>query len=154
MKTTLIVVGIVIIAISVMLFAKACNLANNMINDGVKTTQKEFSPSMLLKKYEWFKDAVAQCDQKLATLNMYTSRFSSMKSSYNNESRSKWSREDKEQWNVWESEYLGVKASYNDLASQYNANMAKFNYAFCNVGQLPAGATEPLPREFKPYLNN
>jgi len=29
--------------------------------------------------------------------------------------------------------------------------MAKFNWAFANVGELPKGADRPLPREFKPY---
>ena len=37
------------------------------------------------------------------------------------------------------------------LAAEYNAQMAKFNWAFTNQGKLPAGATEVLPREFKPY---
>jgi hypothetical protein len=45
-----------------------------------------------------------------------------------------------------------MKYSFNQLAADYNAQMAKINYAFCNVGQLPQGATTPLPREYKPYI--
>ncbi len=123
-----------------------------MANDGLETTKKQFSPSELLRKYEWFKDASAACEQKLATLKVYESRFKDMKKDYGTQTRDKWSRDDREQWNVWESEYIGVKASYNDLVGEYNATMAKFNYSFCNVGTLPQGATEPLPREYKPYL--
>lgn len=131
-------------------------MASNMIDDGLKTVEQQYSPSQLLKKYEWFKDASSQCEQKLATLKTYESRFESLKSSYGIDSlkRSSWQRTDIEQWNVWESEYLGVKASYNDLSAQYNSAMVKFNYVFTNVGQLPQGADMPLPREFKPYITN
>lgn len=133
---------------------KTCSTATRVVNNGIETAYQEFKPEALLKKYEWFKDAAAQCDAKMAVLGTYESRFKSLKESYGaNVSRSSWSREDKEQWNIWESEYLGVKASYNDLAAQYNAAMVKFNYRFCNVGNLPPGATIPLPREYKPYIN-
>lgn len=77
-----------------------------------------------------------------------------MKQQYGADSlkRRNWAREDKEQWNVWQSEFLGLKASYNDLSAQYNAAMAKFNYSFCNAGQMPDGSMTPLPREYKPYI--
>jgi hypothetical protein len=67
--------------------------------------------------------------------------------------RQKWPREDREQYNVWSSEVAGVKASYNSLAAEYNAAMAKFNWRFANAGDLPKGADKPLPREFKTYVN-
>lgn len=134
---------------------RACSTADKMIDNGFNTVYDQFKPEELLRKYEWFKDASAQ-DQKRATLKSYESRFSNLKESYgvDSTSRRKWAREDKEQWNVWESEYLGMKASYNDLCSQYNAGMVKFNYAFCNAGNMPAGTTDPLPKEFKPYIDN
>ena len=133
-----------------------CNTASKFVNNGLKTAYEEFKPEELLRKYEWLKDAAAQCDAKLATLSAYEMRFKSLKPSYGSDSlkRRSWQRTDIEQWNVWESEYLGVKASYNDLVAQYNAAMVKFNYRFCNAGDLPAGATQTLPREFKPYITN
>lgn len=159
MKTSTVIIAILlffVIGIPSCLFLKGCGTASNMIDDGFKTIEKQFSPSELLKKYEWFKDASAQCEQKIATLKTYETRFKSIKQSYGLDSlkRRNWSRDDREQWNVWQSEYLGEKASYNDLAAQYNAAMVKFNYSFCNVGSLPQGASEPLPREFKPYIVN
>ncbi len=133
-----------------------CNTASKMVNNGINTAYEEFKPEELLRKYEWFKDAASQCDQKLSTLKSYEARFQSMKESYGADSlkRRNWERADIEQWNVWQSEYLGIKASYNDLASQYNAAMSKFNYRFCNAGSLPRGADIPLPRDVKPYINN
>ncbi len=65
--------------------------------------------------------------------------------------RNKWPREDREQYNLWQSEVAGIKASYNTLAAEYNAQMSKMNWRFTNVGELPKGAETPLPREFKPY---
>lgn len=127
-----------------------------MYNNGRETFYQEFKPSELLKKYEWFKDASAQCDAKLATLGTYETRFKEMRESYGEDSlkRKNWAKDDRQQWNVWESEYTGIKASYNDLASQYNASMAKFNYRFCNAGGLPEGQTQVLPREYKPYITD
>jgi len=126
----------------------------HMCDDAVEVVNKEFAPSEMLRKYEWFKDAAAQLDQKQATIQSYEGRFISMKETYAQDSlnRRAWDRTDKDQWNIWQSEYLGIKASYNDLAAQYNSAMAKFNYAFCNAGQLPQGATVPLPRQYRTYI--
>ena len=47
---------------------------------------------------------------------------------------------------------IACKAAFNSLAADYNANMAKINFAFCNIGTMPAGADIPLPREFRQYI--
>lgn len=124
------------------------------IQDAQDTAFGEFKASTLLKKYEWFKDAAAQCEAKLASLKAYEARQKSLQAAYAGDKRQAWSREDREQSNLWEQEKAGIKASYNNLAAEYNAQMSKFNYAFCNAGSLPQGATQPLPREFKPYVED
>jgi hypothetical protein len=116
-----------------------------------EVTQKEFGPSALLKKYEWFKDASAQLDKKQADIQVYQARITNMEESYLGQPRKDWARDDREQYNTWQSEVSGVKAGYNTLAADYNAQMAKFNWSFANAGQLPKGADKPLPREYKPY---
>lgn len=149
--------GIQLLLIALLLSGcRACVTADKMIDNGYKTIYDQFKPEELLRKYEWFKDASSQLDQKIATIKAYESRFKNLKESYGKDSSSRkvWDRSDKEQWNVWESEYIGLKASYNDLASTYNAAMVKFNYAFCNAGDMPQGTGTPLPREFKPYITN
>lgn len=132
-----------------------CNTGMKMQQNLQQTVYDEFKPSELLRKYEWFKNASSQLDQKKSSLEVYKDRFVELKQSYQKDSlnRSKWSREDKEQWNIWQSEYAGLKASYNDLAAQYNSAMSKFNYRFCNKGELPAGESQILPREYREYLN-
>jgi hypothetical protein len=122
--------------------------------EAAKVAHDEYGPKAMLKKYEAFKDIAAQLEAKLATIQVAEGRTKSMEESYKGKPRSEWDRTDKEQYNVWSSELSGMKASYNSLAAQYNADMAKFNYSFANTGSLPQGAERPLPREFKPYVTN
>ncbi len=122
-------------------------------NEAAKVTQQEFGPQAMLTKYEWFKDAAAQLEKKKADISVYEGRLTSMAEGYKGVERQKWARDDREQYNVWSSEVAGVKASYNSLAADYNAQMAKFNWRFANAGDLPKGAETPLPREFKAYVS-
>lgn len=120
--------------------------------EAAQVAQEEFGARAMLQKYEWFKSAAAQADANRASIQVYEARFAQLKAAYGGAPRSAWSRDDREQANLWQQEVAGTIASYNNLAADYNAQMAKFNYRFANVGDLPAGATVPLPREFKPYM--
>ena len=122
-------------------------------DEAARVTQKEFGPRAMLQKYEWFKDAASQLEKKQADITVYEARILGMDETYKSLPRQNWPREDREQYNIWSSEVAGVKASYNALASEYNAQMAKFNWSFANAGELPKGADKPLPREFKPYIS-
>lgn len=113
--------------------------------EAAQVAQEQVGPRALLKKYEWFKDAHAQLDAKRANIRVYQARLADL-DKHPSESRTR-----EETRSQWISEKAGVVASYNDLAAEYNAQMAKANYAFCNVGALPQGATEPLPRNVAPY---
>lgn len=121
-------------------------------SSAAKVAQKEFGPEAAMQKYGWFKDAAAQLDKKRADVQVYEGRLKAMEESYKTVPREKWPREDREQYNVWSSEVAGVKAGYNSLAAEYNANMAKFNWRFANIGDVPQGA-QPLPRDFPEYTN-
>jgi len=111
----------------------------------------EFGPAEMLRKYEWFKDASAQLDKLHADICVYDQRRKALLETYGETPRAQWPRDDREEWNLIESEVAGVKAAYNELASQYNAQMAKFNYRFANAGELPKGADRALPREYRNY---
>ena len=117
-----------------------------------EVADKELSAPALLAKYEWFKDASAALDKKVADITVYEARFKSLDEAYKDTPRTQWARDDRNQWSIWQSECAGIKASYNQLASEYNAQMAKINWAFTNAGELPKGATKVLPREYKTYL--
>jgi len=121
-------------------------------SEAAQVTRHEFGPKAMLRKYEWFKDAAAALDKKTADLAVYESRLRALEQAYVGVPRAKWPRDDREQMSLWQSECAGVAASHNALAADYNSQMAKMNWKFANVGDLPAGATSPLPREFKEYI--
>jgi hypothetical protein len=156
-KTILWLIGIVIFIIVVgsglSIVIRGCSLITGAVGNAGAVVQKELYPSALLKKYEWFKDASAQLDKKVADINIYETKIQNMKKDYSGQKRSAWDRTDKENMNIWEQELAGIKASYNGLSAEYNAQMSKINWAFCNRGTMPANLN-PLPREYKPYQNN
>lgn len=117
----------------------------NWFFDGAKTIQKEFAPSAMLKKYEDFKNISAAIDKKRADIDIYQQELKNMKVE---------DKDDKFYREQRKSELLGIIASHNALCEQYNSAMAKFNYSFANKGELPATNLEPLPREYKPYINS
>lgn len=131
--------------------ACAIGLVGGVATNGAQVIQKEFYPDALLRKYEWFKDASAALDKKQADIKVYQRRLTDLEHSYTGVARRQWARDDREQSSIWQSELSGVRASYNSLAADYNAEMAKFNWRFTNVGDLPRGSSTPLPREYKPY---
>ncbi len=119
--------------------------------EAAQVAKEEFGPRAMLQKYEWFKDASAILDKKQADIKVYQARINALTVDYDGVARKDWPRDDREQMSIWRSEVAGVTASYNTLSAEYNAQMAKFNWSFANAGQLPQGAANPLPREFKPY---
>jgi hypothetical protein len=111
-------------------------------SEAASVAKAEFGPKRSLEKYEWFKDAAQQLQKKDADISVYETRFKNMVDSYGLVPRTAWSREDREQWNLWQSEVAGITASYNALAADYNAQMQKFNWQY-------ADTTGGIPREYK-----
>lgn len=120
--------------------------------EAAAVVQEEFGPREALRKYSWFKDAAAALDEKRANIAVYEQRLTQLEQAYTGTPRGQWPRDEREQYSVWASECSGVRASFNSLAAEYNAQMAKFHWRFAEVGGLPQGAADPLPREFKPYV--
>ncbi len=123
------------------------------IGEAADVTKKEFGPKALLLKYEWFKNASAELDKKQADIKVYEQRVVEQDKDYAGVLKKDWPRDARETRSQWQNEVAGVKASYNSLAAEYNAQMAKFNWRFANSGELPEGATVPLPRDYKPYVS-
>lgn len=136
MKTLGWIIGFSTLAIICVSIIRSCG-------DTADTIHKEFSASALLKKYEYFKDLSAAIDKKRADLNVYKSNLQDYKIT---------DKDSRFYYEQSKAEAMGILMMYNQLVADYNAGMSKFNYAFCNVGTLPASNLEPLPREQKPYL--
>jgi two-component SAPR family response regulator len=144
--------GWIAIAIVLIGILSVGNFVCNWFGRAATVVSQQVDPQELLRKYEWFKDAAAALDAKVANIQVYDQRFKQMEDTYKGTLRKDWPRDDREQYNLWQSEVSGVRASYNLLAAEYNSAMSKINYRFCNVGDLPKGADKPLPREYKPYI--
>lgn len=117
----------------------------------IDVAQQELDPAVLLKRYAWFKDASAALDKKSADMQVYDRRIANLREDYEGVPRGEWAREDREQLSIWQSESAGIRASYNSLAAEYNAQMAKLNWRFTNAGMVPQGGV-PLPREYRLYV--
>jgi len=122
------------------IIGRGCSVAGEVAT----VAQKELGATALLKKYEWFKNASAQLDKKRADIKVYENQIARGAGRATD-------RFTQDRLFQWETELMGVRSSYNSLAAEYNAQMAKINWRFTNIGDLPSGASEPLPRSFKPY---
>lgn len=111
--------------------------------DAVDTAYKEYKPSSLLKKYEWFKNQAAAIDKKRADIEVYRAELKGYDTK---------DKDNKFYIEQRKSELLGIISMHNELCAEYNAQMVKFNYAFTNKGSMPETNMEPLPREYKPYI--
>lgn len=111
-------------------------------NNTLEVAHKEYSPEALLKKYEYFKNASSAIDSYRADIEM---RASVLKQMSNKES---------DNYMMSQQELMGIITEYNNMCSDYNSAMSKFNYAFCNKGDMPLSNLKPLPREFKPYMTS
>lgn len=147
-----VVVKVVLVLASLIFVTAVVGIPLGWFRDAAAVAQEQFGARALLTKYEWFKDAAAQLDKKQADIKVYDVRLQGLADAYKDVKRQDWPRDDREQYSIWSSEAAGVRASYNSLAADYNAEMAKFNYRFANVGDLPQGASGgPLPRAYRAY---
>ena len=136
------------IGISLALLLSGCRYTA----DASDTAFNEFKASSLLQKYTRFKDTYAVLESKKATLNTLDGKIKQLEEQYKGVPRKDWVLEDIQSLNQWKTEKDGLKASYNNLAAQYNSDMSKANVNFTNVGDLPQGASDPLPRNVAPYI--
>jgi len=153
MKKVLIGIAIGLAVIVLTVLGIVGNAAGWFVSRSVDVVKQQADPQTLLTRYEWFKDASASLDSLKATIGTFQSNADSMEASYKGVPRNQWASTDSRQYNQWLSEISGTKADYNELAAQYNADMAKINYKFCNVGTLPQGASEVLPRSYRTYID-
>lgn len=120
------------------LFILVLGTVLNWFSDTAAVAQKEFGTSALLKKYEWFKDQASAIQKKRADITYYEGAIKE--------------ETDREEKRMLRAELRGIVTVHNQLVSEYNAQMSKFNYRFTNKGDLPQSNLDPLPREFQEYI--
>lgn len=113
------------------------------------TVFSEYKASELNRKYEWFKNAHAKLTSLQAQIEGKKGQIAGMELSYAGVPRKDWARHDSQTLSIAQQELFGITSAFNNLAAEYNAEMAKFHTAFTNAGTIPAGST--LPREVIQY---
>lgn len=142
-----------ILCVPLLISLNGCTVVSAWLTESGQVAREEFNPRETLRKYEWFKNAAAELDRKRADISVMQKSLDELERSYAGTKRADWAQSDRAEQAQLIAELNGLRSSYNDLAAQYNAAMSKINYAFANIGQLPQGAKEPLPREFKAYID-
>jgi len=124
------------------------------VGEAATVAREEFGPRALLQKYEEFKNLHASLSSKKASIDVLDAGIAQFQKDYDGVPKKDWPRDERQQFSQDRKAVEGLKLVFNIGAAQYNAAMTKFNYAFCNAGTLPQGASEPLPREYVTYLVN
>lgn len=143
MKKFILILGFILYGMIIM---SSCNF----IGDGMDTAQKEYAPSAMLNKYEWFQ-AQSQFITKSAedvknykttldsNLNQYTKIYGDPKS-WDILTKSNY----QESYNKAKSVYDATVQTYNKLVADYNTQSSKFNWQTFNANKanLPPTYTE------------
>lgn len=101
--------------------------------------------------YVALKDAVNILNKKKAEIKIYEKRIKIMEDTYKETPREYWSETDLTKYYWFNDHIAELKRHYNHKSKNYNTQIAKINWSFCNVETLPKGITTPLPREFVQY---
>jgi hypothetical protein len=147
------IIGYTLAAIGILFGLKIVGGTLGWFSEAVDVVREETAPREVLRKYEWFKDTAAVLAAKRSNIKIFATKVRGLEDDYEGVSRKDWSRSDKNILSLWNQELAGIKSSYNGLAAEYNAQMAKINWRFANLGGLPAGETEVLPKEFAAYVS-
>ena len=135
--------GLVVVGLSILGFV------GRYVGEAVEVAVEETSPRAVQEKYEWFKRTKAALDAKVADIEVFKTRIEGIKRDYPDPLDRP--RDVRQNMNQWRTEIAGVIASYNQLASRYNAQHAMWNYRFADFGKLPSGVADTIPRTFGEY---
>jgi hypothetical protein len=149
MKKVLIVFGI----LAALVILPVAAFGVNWISKAASVVAEQVDPARLLREYETFKEIHASLASKKQGIDVLQAKVDTLVADYEGVSRKDWPRDDRQALNQMRSERSGMVLIFNDLAADYNARTAKINFRFCNVGDLPQGATEPLPRNYVLYVS-
>lgn len=110
--------------------------------EAAQVAKEEFGPRASLRKYEWFKDAAQQLQAKKANIESSEADLAVAKAEWAGTAPTDVPRDVREAMDLRRKEVLGLKANFNQLAAEYNANVGKVNWSAMNVDDLPSEFTQ------------
>lgn len=119
-------IKLVFLAITAMAVIGIFNLLSTQWSEAKQVAQKEMGAKAAYRKYDWFKRAANELDAKLADLTVMQSKI---------DKRCGTDVKDNmiDTCTIWEQEQFGLKASYNALVAEYNANSDNFTWTLFNA---------------------
>jgi len=124
------------------IFFGAASYVFGWFREGAEVMQTELGPKALLKKYVWFKDTAQRLQAQHANIETFEADLQATRGDYPDLSKAP--RDVRESIEQHRAEIRGLKAAFNGLAAEYNANVRKVNWRAMN--------TESLPSEFTSYV--
>ena len=110
--------------------------------EAAQVFKEEVGPRASLRKYEWFKNAAQQLQAKKANIEASEADLAAARAEWAATSPTEVPRDAREAMDLRRKEVLGLKANFNQLAAEYNANVSKVNWSAMNVDDLPSEFTE------------
>lgn len=150
------VMGFLVVFCVISVLLVTISAVGGCFSETAAVVHQETNARAVLTKYSWFKDSAAALDAKRAGIDVMQADIDHTLEEYKGVPRAQWPRDERERVDQQRRELSGLKMSFNNLAAEYNANMAKIHYSFSNLGDAPKGAEvgKELPREYKPYLDH
>ncbi len=130
---------VLVLVVGLGVMARACHWCG----EAADVAHEEMGPRAMLKKYTWFKDAAQQLQASQANIQVSEASLAAAKKEYEG---TQLPRDVREAWAQQSAEIRGLKAAFNSLAAEYNANVRKVHWSVMN--------TENLPSEFTQYVIN
>jgi hypothetical protein len=107
------------------------------------TGAAQFSPDVMLHKYEYFKDAYTKIQSAEMNIKVASARITEFKNTYG--SPKDWTWETKDEYNRLSSTKQGYIGLYNSLVQDYNAQSSKFNWKLFKTS-LPQTCVEYMEK--------
>lgn len=121
--------------------------ATGYIGKTAQVVTKEIDPVIIQTKYVWFQNQKAAIDNSGANI---IGQINAAKAKKSTESRSNWTRTDKELYSRSIDDIMGNIALRNGLVRDYNSAMSQWQMGFANLGSWPKGA-KYQPNDFNQF---
>lgn len=113
--------------------------AINYMGETANVVDQEIRPTVIQEKYEWFQNTKASIDNLESIIG---GQIESAKTKRNMmpDSKSDWTRTDKETYGRSIDDIMGVIAQRNNVIRDYNSAMSQWQMKFANLGTWPQGS--------------
>lgn len=99
------------------------------LNQGV--ISQTYDTQYCLQNYHWFKETLADIQQKQTQVTNFQQQLTQMKQDYGNTSPNTWSFQAQQAYNEIASEETGVSNAISDESAQYNAKSQELDRKAC-----------------------